>query len=269
LQVAWIKTTGRLTFNLNGTWSKTLGTSLQENPFNINLNYGPTSIDRPFVFNSSYTYQTGSIHAFNRPVNGLLGGWTISGISTWQAGGYIPAALGNGVPNFNLGLTYTGLPANAKAQGITNGIGSATYFGTDAPVPILPALTCNPTTGLKHYQRVNGNCFIAPAVGQQGGQNFPYMSAGAYFNNDLAIYRSFPIHEGQQIQFRASAFNWLNHPLPGFSTSTGGPLALNYNVDYASKAITRNYNTNTFGVQDTKTAAPYQRIIELNVKYFF
>ena len=32
LQVAWIKTTGRATYNLNGTWSKTLGTSLQSNP---------------------------------------------------------------------------------------------------------------------------------------------------------------------------------------------------------------------------------------------
>lgn len=217
LQVAWIKQAGQVTFNFNGTWSKTLGTSLQENPFDINLNYGPTSVDRPFVFNAAYTYQTGSIHSFNRAVNGLLGGWTISGISTWQAGGYIPAALGNGVPNFNLGLSYTGLPGTSdfqKAQGLTSSIGAPTYFGTDAPVPILPALTCNPTSGLKHYQRVNGNCFIAPAVGRQGGQNFPYMSAGAYFNNDLAVYRTFPIHEGQQIQFRLSAFNWLNHPLP-------------------------------------------------------
>jgi hypothetical protein len=270
LQVAWIKTTGPVTFNLNGTWSKTLGTSLQENPFDINLNYGPTSIDRPFVFNASYMYQTGSIHAFNRMVDGLLGGWTISGISTWQAGGYIPAALGNGVPNYSLGLTYTGLPGSSdyqKAQGLTSGIGSATYFGTDASLPIMPVLTCNPNSGLKHYQRVNGNCFMAPSVGKQGGQNYPYMSAGAYFNNDLAIYRSFPIHEGQQIQFRASAFNWLNHPLPNFSSLT--PLSLSYNVDYASKAITRNYDTNTFGVMDSKTGAPYQRIIELNVKYFF
>ncbi len=76
------------------------------------------------------------------------------------------------------------------AQGIGNGLGAASYFGTDAPVPILPVLTCNPNSGLVHYQRVNGNCFAAPAVGTQGGQNFPYMSAGAYFNNDLAIYRS-------------------------------------------------------------------------------
>lgn len=267
LQVAWIKTTGHLNFNLNGTWSKTLGTSLQTNPFDVNLNYGPTSVDRPFVFNASYTYQTGNIHDFNRFVNGALSGWTISGISTWQAGSYIPAALGNGVPNFGLGLTYTGLPADAKAQGITSGIGSATYFGTDASVPIMPVLTCNPAATTLHYQRVNGNCFNAPAVGTQGGQNYPYMSTGAYFNNDLALYRSFPIHEQQQIQFRVSAFNWLNHPLPGFSSLT--PLTLSYNVDYASQAITRNYNTSTFGVMDNKTGAPYQRILELNVKYFF
>jgi hypothetical protein len=267
LQVAWIKTTGKLGYNLNATWSKTLGTSLQENPFDIRLNYGPTATDRPFVFNASYYYQTGKLSTSKAFVNGLLGGWTISGISTWQAGGYIPAALGNGVPNFGLGLKYTGLPSTATAQGISSGIGSATYFGTDAPVPIMPVLTCNPTSGLVHYQRVNGNCFAAPAVGTQGGKNYPYMSAAAYFNNDLAIYRSFRIHENHQIQFRASAFDWLNHPLPNYSSLT--PLTLAYTVDYATKNITRNYNTNTFGVMDSKTGAPYSRIIELNVKYFF
>ena len=80
------------------------------------------------------------------------------------------------------GLTYTGLPAQMqKAQGITSGIGDPTYFGTDAPVPIMPVLTCNPTVNLVHYQRVNGNCFTAPPVGQQGGQNYPYMSARSLF----------------------------------------------------------------------------------------
>jgi hypothetical protein len=276
LQVAWIKTTGRLGYNVNATWSKSLGTGLEENPFDINRNYGPTPQDRPIVFNASYYYQTGKLHTSQAFVNQLGGGWTISGISTWQAGGYIPVALGNGVPNFNLGLGYTGLPANAKAQGIGTGIGAPTYFGTDAALPILPVLTCNPNSGLIHYQRVNGNCFNAPAVGTQGGQNFPYISAGAYFDNDLAIYRSFRIHESQQIQLRASAYNWLNHPLPGFSGSGGGsPLGLAYTVDYATKAITKNYNTSTFGVMDSKTgppssgSGPSARTITLNVKYFF
>ena len=109
--MAWIKTSGKLGYNLNFTWSKTLGTGLQENPYDIRLNYGPTATDRPFVFNASYYYNTGKLHTSEAFVNQLAGGWTISGISTWQAGGYIPAALGNGVPNFNLGLAYTGLPA--------------------------------------------------------------------------------------------------------------------------------------------------------------
>ncbi|HUA99261.1 MAG TPA: carboxypeptidase-like regulatory domain-containing protein [Terracidiphilus sp.] len=278
LQASWIKTAGKLTFNFNGTWSKALATSLQENPYSVGGNYAPTAADRPFVFNSSYTYNSGALHTGNSVLNELGGGWTISGISTWQAGGYIPAELGNGVPNFGLGLTYTGLPADnstnglAKDTGITNGIGDPTYFGTDESIPIMPVLTCNPTSGLAHYQLLNGKCFAAPAVGTQGGQKYPYMRAMSYFDNDLAIYRTFHIHESQNVQIRASAFDWLNHALPEFSSLT--PISIAYNVDYNSKTITPNFNqgstgANAFGVMDTKSQAPYQRIIELDVKYSF
>jgi hypothetical protein len=136
----------------------------------------------------------------------------------------------------------------------------------------MPVLTCNPTHNLAHYQILNGSCFAAPAVGTQGGQNYPYMRAPAYFTNDLAVYRTFHIKERQQVQFRASGFDWLNHPLPEFSSLT--PLTVTYNVDYGSKAITPNFNqgstgSNAFGVMDTKSQAPYQRIIELDVKYSF
>jgi hypothetical protein len=272
LQASWTKTSGRLTFNLNGTWSKSLATSLQENPYSVGANYGPAANDRPFVFNASYTYSSGRLHTANNWLNELGGGWIVSGITTWQQGGYIPAELGNGVPNFGLGEQYTGLPANAKAQGITSGIGTATYFGTDESIPIMPVLTCNPTHGLAYNQVVNGACFTAPAVGTQGGQNYPYMRATAYYDSDLAVYRTFHIVEKQQVQLRASAFNWLNHPLPEFSSLT--PITLNYNVDYASKKISPNYNQGStgsvpFGVMDTKSQAPYERIIELDVKYSF
>ncbi|MGH9606603.1 MAG: carboxypeptidase regulatory-like domain-containing protein [Terracidiphilus sp.] len=291
LQASWIKTAGKLTFNLNGTWSKALATSLQEDPYSVAGNYAPTAADRPFVFNSSYTYSSGTLHSGSALLNGLGGGWTVSGISTWQAGGYIPAELGNGVPNFGLGLSYTGLPADttgascyssgtynaancnlAKDTGISTGIGDPTYFGTDESIPIMPVLTCNPTSGLAHYQLLNGKCFAAPAVGTQGGQGYPYMKAMAYFDNDLAIYRTFRIRESNAVQIRASAFDWLNHPLPEFSSLT--PLSLSYNVDYSSRSFTPSYNqgstgANAFGVMDTKSQAPYQRIIELDVKYSF
>ena len=96
------------------------------------------------------------------------------------------------------------------------------------------------------------------------------MRAASYFNNDLSVYRAFHIHERQQVQFRVTAIDWLNHALPEFSSTS--LLQVAYNVDYASKTITPNFVTSgkgAFGVMDTKTQAPYQRIIELNVKYSF
>jgi len=269
LQVSWVKTTGRLTFNLNGSWSKMLGTTIQQDPYTERGNYAPTAQDRPLVFNSSYTYNSGTLHTGSALVNGLGGGWTISGISTWQKGGYIPA---NGSVNFGLGLQYTGLPANAAAEGITSGIGDKTYYGTDEGISIRPVLTCNPTSGLTTHQVLNGACFNAPAVGSQGGKAWPYMSATPYFDNDLALYRTFHVYEKQQVQLRITASDWLNHSLLTFNSGT--PTTVNYNVDYASKTITPHFNqaatgANAFGVMTVRSALPYARVIELDVKYSF
>jgi hypothetical protein len=292
LQVSYIKETGRLTWNFNFTWSKTLGTVLQCDPFVIRgCNYGAASIDRPFVFNSSYTYQTGEFHHGGAIVKQILSGWTISGISTWQAGGSLLALLGNSVPNFGLTESYTNPPSNATGTtpntlGVTSGISSATYYGTDATgLAIQPLLTCNPNHGLAKYQRLSLACFAPPSlgapgtIGQFGGEKYPYMSMGSYFNNDLSLYRTIHVHKTQNVQFRVQAFNWLNHPLPEFSGAN--QIGLHYNVDYNTRAITlntgnggtvnqgNNQTVSNFGFMDTKTAGPYERIFELSVKYSF
>lgn len=270
LQVSWMKRTGRLIYNVNGTWSKTLGTGLQENPFDIHANYGVEAIDRPLVFNSSYMYQFGNLYHGNPLLQGLVNGWSVSGISTWQAGGNILALLGNGVPNFGLTLSYENIPQSVSSN-VTSAISQPTYFGTDAALAIQPVLTCNPNSGLAKYQRVQVKCFAAPAIGTNGGQKYPYMSMGSYFNNDLALRKAFKIHENQQVEFRASAFNWLNHPLPQFSSLN--QVTLRYLVDYNSKAIRLNTGSggtsSTFGFMDSKTGNPNQRVIELDVKYSF
>ena len=133
----------------------------------------------------------------------------------------------------------------------------------------MPVLSCDPKSGLKSNQLLNENCFAAPPIGQYGGQKIPYFANAAYIENDLAVYKTFEIKGTQNVQFRASAFNWLNHPLRQFSSNN--QLNLRYNVDYATKAITLNTaaNSQSWGVLDTKAGAPSQRIIELNVKYNF
>ena len=272
VQVSWLKRAGRLNFNINGTWSKTLGTGLQANPFVLRANYGVEAIDRPFVFNSSYVYSVGQlVHGSNKLLQGAANGWTISGISTWQAGGSLLAGLGNGVPNFGLTESYTNIPAAAQAAGVSQSIGDPTYFGTDAAIAIQPVLTCNPNSGLAYLQRVQLKCFAPPAVGTNGGQKYPYFSNASYFDNDLALYKTFKVKNEQNVQFRISAFNWLNHPLPEFSSQN--QITLKYLVDYPSKNITLNTGTGgtvqNFGFLDSKVGAPNQRILEVSVKYNF
>ncbi len=285
LQVAYLKEAGKLTFDFNFTWSKTLGTVLQENPFVVRAgNYGAAPIDRPYVFNSSYTYQTGEFTHGGAILKTLLSGWTISGISTWQAGGSLLSELGNNVPNYGLSLSYTAasVPTNGTSTtkdtlGVGTGISAATYYGTDAALAIQPVLTCNPNKGLAKYQRLQLKCFAAPTLGgvgqpgEYGGKKYPYMSMGSYFDNDLALYRTIHLHNTQNIQFRISAFDWLNHPLPEFSSAN--QVTLRYLVDYPSRNISLNTGTggtvSNFGTMDTKTGTPYERIIELNVKYTF
>jgi hypothetical protein len=272
LQTSWTKRTGRFSFDFNFTWQKQLGdAAFQINPFNPRANYGVLNVDRPFLFNSDYIWQFGKVlHSSNIFANGVANGWTISGITSWQAGGSLQQEDG---ANFGLGLSYTDLPANAKADGIGTGVGSNTYYGTDAGLAIMPKLTCNPKSGLKsvngNSQILNMSCFTAPAVGQQGGQNFPYMANAAFWENDLALYKTFNIHEEQNVQFRISAFNWLNHPLP--ELSGGSQLQLADSIDYMTKAITQlpTAHSTDPGVLDTKTGAPSQRILELNIKYNF
>ncbi|MHB8303275.1 MAG: carboxypeptidase-like regulatory domain-containing protein [Acidobacteriaceae bacterium] len=270
LQASWMKSAGRLIFDLNGTWSRTLTSSaFQVNPFVLSQNLGPASIDRPYVFNSSYIYQAGDIlHSGNKAIREAVNGWTISGISSWQSGGNLQTLNS---PNFNLSESYINIPASAVAAGVTPAIGGNTYYGTDAGLAIMPVLTCNPNKGLAYNQRVQLKCFSAPAVGTQGGKNYPYMSMNAFIENDLALYKTFLIKGSQNVQFRFSAFNWLNHPLPQFSS--GNQLKLYYNVDYATKAIALNTGPGgtvpNFGYMDTKDGTPNQRIIELNVKYNF
>jgi hypothetical protein len=286
LQLSWVKRGARANYNVNYTWSKTLGTGLQINPFLIRPNYGVVAIDRPYVFNFSGSYLFDNVlPGRNKFVRGLTNGWTLSNITSWQAGGSLRAQYNNNTGNFAMSLQYAtinGAPIqnnsskpgyNPLPAGVGTGLSQATYYGTNAAIAITPTLTCNPKFGLAHYQLLRYDCFTPPAIGAFGGESFPYFSGPSYLVSDMALYKTFHITEKHSFQFRASAFNWLNHPLPQFSGQS--QVTLHYNADYTSKAFTPNTvaypssNPNNFGVLDNKSGTPTQRILELTIKYQF
>ena len=228
-------------------------------------NYGVLGIDRPHVINTSYAYNLPDfIHGW-KVLGGVTNGWTISGITTWQAGGNLQAINNQNGPNFGLGLQYVNFPST-----ITNALSAKTYYGTDAHIAIMPQLTCDP--GLADNQQAKLGCFIAPPIGQVGVRSFPYLHGASFFNSDLSVYKTFHIRERHAVQFRISAFNFLNHPLRQFSG--GNQLALPFLADYNTGVITLNQsqvsnNTQNWGSLDFKSGYPSQRIMELAVKYTF
>ena len=43
---------------------------------------------------------------------------------------------------------------------------------------------------------------------------FPYMKGQPYFNHDLSLFKNFRVGDGRRkLQFRVSAYNFLNHPI--------------------------------------------------------
>jgi hypothetical protein len=259
LQASWVKRSTHLTYNVNYTWSKTLGVGQQIDPFSLRGNYGILSIDRPYVFNASYAYNFGrAYHGDNKLMSGVSNGWTLSGITTWQSGANLQAINS---PNFGLSITQT----DATNPNQQDGLSGATYFGTSAPKLIMPVLTCDAGKNLAHLQRINAACFAAPSVGSNGPRNYPYYRMADFFDTDLAAYKSFNITEHQNIQFRATAFNWVNHPLPEFSG--GNQLTLHYS-DYPN-TVPGASNSPTLGYLDTKAGGHAARIFELALKYNF
>lgn len=298
LQASVLKRAGPITINANFTYSKSLGTVVNWNPFDIHANNTYDNLNRPFVFNSSYIYREPNFYHGNRFIGGAVNGWTISGISLWQKGtNTLPGTNGS------LSIQYDPrtIPAAGNPQSVTTstlGVGQATFFGTNAGmVTGRPQLTCDPKAGLAYHQLYRP-CFTAPAFGSSGGFGLPFIAGQAFVENDLAIYKTFTVHESHKVQLRVSAFNWLNHPLPTFAGS-GESNNEYYFYDYNTHAVTVNDTCTGTAVGSCNPGKPYlasttyattgqdpstlfgqmhykngfggnsQRIMEFDLKYFF
>ena len=83
------------------------------------------------------------------------------------------------------------------------------WVGSNAAgLTLEPILTCNPGSGLKSGQYFNPSCFAVPPQGSQGDIIWPFIKGPAFFDTDMAIYKTFHITEQQSVQFRFDAFNF-------------------------------------------------------------
>ena len=195
-----------LSFLANYTWSRNFSdfsesVSLghyQTNPFNRNLNYGPSESEIPYAFKSWGTWE---IPHFRRSGVGdkLLNGWELAPIMLWQSGP--PYSIMSGLDN-----SFTGDYSDR-----------ADFIGTK-----ISQARLNP--GRPHGQLIreyfNTALFNPNAVGTFGDSGKNILREPGVFNIDFALLKNTKIHEHYTLQFRAefyNAFNDVNFGPPDFT----------------------------------------------------
>ena len=259
LQATWQKQRGPGPLMVNYTFSKVMGIRDGQtnngngngaliDPFNMNANYGVLAYDHTHIFNAAYVINLPSPVHGNAIARGVINGWELSGITQLQSGAPIQPNT-----NGNLNVHWAG------------GVSNRAYLGTDAVI-LVPKLTCDPRSNLQSGQYFNPGCFTAPAVGQNGDVIWPYIKGPAYFNSDLALFKNFRITEHKNVQFRFSAFNFLNHPLMQFNApATNQDVRLSF-IGAGNTASTTNTNTLTTGYPQFSVG---RRVVELAIKFNF
>jgi len=251
LQVTWNKQSGPLTFLSNYTFSKALGIrgeggAASGDPTVLRNNYGTLPNNRTHIFNVAYVYEFPKVANASRLVKNLANGWQISGIAQYQTGADLQASVSS-----NFGYSAF-IPAGTTFMGKTLAVpiqaSSSNVIGSP-DLTLMPALTCDPRSGLKAHQYINGACFSPFATpGQQGAYIFPSLTGPGFFNTDVSVFKNFTFgpSENRKLQFRFSGYNFLNHPNRTF---LNGDQNLNLTFNSTGTLTNSNfgYATNTIG----------------------
>jgi hypothetical protein len=184
------------------TWSKAMGYDADYYAIDPKLNYGVSSTDRKHVFILSNLVElpVGKGKPLLGGVGGIanrfVGGWSLSGIMTWESGLAFSPSYANCGADRDTGPCRPNLVGTVHVTGSRNG-----YFTTTGGVPLELHGTPGDTIG--PWQR--------PAVGTFGSAARNSIRGPGFFQSDLSVAKSIPLQESVALQFRADIFNIFNN----------------------------------------------------------
>jgi hypothetical protein len=151
------------------------------------LDTGPSEFDRRHHLSVSYLWVLPTFAGRNGFVRNVLGGWSLSGITTIQTGAPLTILSGGDNSSSNIGFDRavpTGQPVYASSRACSGNCESY----------------------------LNASAFATNAPGTFGSVGRGAYRGPGYDNWDMSITRNFPVSERAQIRFRAEYFNVFNHP---------------------------------------------------------
>ncbi len=220
----------------NGEVGQDIGNSF-ENPANPKADWGNCGFNRKGIFNLSVTAQTPKYQ--EAALKYLVSGWNGSGIFTASTGS-----------NYNIATGYD-VSLTAVGRDRPNMVGNPNVGGPVSANPncVAPATVHN----LAYWY--NPCAFAAPTLGTYGNEKRNDLVGPSNWNLNLAAWRSFSLPEHIRLDFRAEAFNALNH------TQIGNPSATLYSGN--TNAPTANAGL----INSSSAQGP--RILQLAIKASF
>jgi len=194
-----------------------------------------SDFDMTHQINSNWVYQLpfGKGRHFgsgmNKFADGVLGGWSLSGIIHWTSG--LPFTMGSGA----------GWSTNWQLEGSAVQTGATGKIGVFRDASGNPNLFQNPTQAL--------GAFRFPYPGESGERN--NLRGPGYFEIDDGLYKTWRITERQSLKFAWEAFNVTNTP----------------RFDAAQAAFNFNLTSGIFGAYTNTLSVP--RVMQFSARYEF
>jgi hypothetical protein len=202
-----------LSFDVNYTWSKGLGTAsgdfgawfagensntLNQEYFDLRSDYGPSSYDLTHLFTAGWVYEVPGLAGLqNRAVSNVFGGWQLSGIFRANTGLPVTVTQTSSIPG-QRGEYVGGGPVKLDKYRDT------LQYLNPAVFSLIPVSSASGAP-------------IRPGNVGRGSIREPGL-----WNLDFSLAKAFaiPLRERMRLQFRADMFNALNHTnLSGLRTS--------------------------------------------------
>ncbi len=207
-----------LTANINYVWSHALDTgsfnrggdfgTLQQNPYNIDRNYGNSGFDATQNFNFLIAYDVPKVSA-------------------------LPKVLGEGWAINSVFKAFSGRPFTAFVRGDPSGQGLRSTYADYNGGPLN-----------YDYSNPNGffdtSVFSVPAPGTVGNSARGMLRQPGLTQLDMSIFKNTKIGEQVTVQFRWEVFNALNNTM--FATATGNIRSGGFSTFFATPDVGLGFN---------------------------
>jgi len=230
LQIAWNRRySNGLLFGVSYTLSKSMDSGSNQrdvipNTYDPGMMWGPSEFDARHIVVFNYLYDLPFFKNHATVSGKLLGGWQISGVTQFQ----------------------TGLPCGVAQAKDFAGVGLDSNFGCGVNgqywlVNGTPRIIGTFGSGGQWFATKNSDgssIFTQPAAGTFNTQRVRDLIYQPGFQNwNLGLFKAFPIDEQRGFQFRAEAFNFINHP--NWGGGSGGGVNFNPTSSSFGKVTTK------------------------------